>query len=55
MRKIRLEQRRLEEEKRKSGGLQKQELKRMEAEKRRDRMKKKRVMDERWELMRWII
>ena len=30
------------------------EVKKMEAEKRRDRTKKKRAMEERWELIRWI-
>ena len=29
-------------------------MKKVEAEKRRDRIKKKRIMEERWELIRWI-
>ena len=44
----------MEEEKRKAGELKKIKIKRMEAEKRTDRIKKRRVMEERWELTRWI-
>ena len=54
VRKIRIEERRLEEEKRKAGEMKKMEIKKMEVETRRDRIKKKIVIEERWELIRWF-
>ena len=44
----------MEVEKRKAGELKKMEIQIMEAERRRDKIKKKRVIEERWELIRWI-
>ena len=54
MRKIRIEERRLNEIKRKAGELKRLELKQMEAEKKMDIVKRKRMLEERWELVRWI-
>ena len=44
----------MEVEKRKAGELKKMEIQIMEAERRRDKIKKKRVIEERWEVIRWI-
>ena len=54
MRKIRNEEKRMEDVKRRAGEIKKQEIKRMEAENRKDRVRRKRIMEERWELIRWI-
>ena len=54
MRKIRNEERRMEDEKRRAGEMKKQEMKSMEVDKTKDRVRRKRIMEERWELIRWI-